>query len=322
MKTYEYIKMGEVALSFTRLNHQGNILKIVLASPTTIEELRKINFSTIKVYNRGDSELGTYTGYSTIYRYNDSVLELSNDGSIYIEPKEHEYIRVAGGEAIDIQSISAADHVLTITFLEEISGIAQQIVGKTIVEYSTMDEVMNTFGDYNTVYRVNGAVVQLSDDGSEYDPAEEEAKIINALREAKINEMSTTCGQAINAGVDVEINGVSKHFRFTAEDQQNIKAAFDLAAATKMNVPYHADNETCALYTPEEITSVYIAEQTNLTHHQTYFNQLKQYLMSLNTEEAIEAVYYCQPLTGVYLDTYNAMMAQTQAIINAMISGL
>ena len=45
-------------------------------------------------------------------------------------------------------------------------------------------------------------------------------------------------------------------------------------------------------------------------HHITYFNQLKLYVESLDDKEKVSAISYGDELTGIYLDTYNAAIAQ------------
>ena len=60
----------------------------------------------------------------------------------------------------------------------------------------------------------------------------------------------------------------------------------------QMNMPYHADGENCRLFTPEEITTLYIKEMTNLTHNQTYTNQLKMYIKTLDDKESVESINY------------------------------
>ena len=87
-----------------------------------------------------------------------------------------------------------------------------------------------------------------------------------------------------------------------------------------MAVPYHADGESCRLYEPDEITSIYVLEETNLTHNITYHNQLKLYIQTLTTKAEIEEVKYGETeLTGEYLETYNMIMAQAQEVIKHFI---
>ena len=323
MRQYEYIKTKDSSmLSYVGLHRDGHYMNIILADaidPT--EALENIDFSEINIYNRGDVLLATYTQYTTVYRYNGNLLQLSDDGSVYIEPKPYQYVKINGGDGLNVESATLDEHVLSIMFAEDVDVEHLNLANPTpIVLYSVYDEVLQTYTGFVDIYRINGHLVQLSDDGSEYDPEEQHQKEIVAARNAKIGELSAICNTMINAGVDVEIDGNQKHFSFTSEDQQNLKAAFDLSAATKMSVPYHADNDTCTLFTPEQVAQIYIAEQLNLTHHQTYFNQLKQMILAMDDIEDIDAVVYGRELIGQYLQTYQAMMAQTQAIINAMIN--
>lgn len=84
--------------------------------------------------------------------------------------------------------------------------------------------------------------------------------------------------------------------------------------------PYHADGESCRLYEPDEIASIYVLEETNLTHNTTYHNQLKLYIQTLTTKAEIEEVKYGETeLTGEYLETYNMIMAQAQEVIRHFI---
>lgn len=291
----------------------GNLLTIVFVN--SIPE--NVDTSTVIEYDVYDEKKATFKGYDTVYRASGKTLELSNDGSIYVEPRDHEYVMIGDDEnKYDIISVNAEDNLLTIVFVDDICDVPG-----TVIRYSVNYQELERYEGYTTLYRINGTTVQFSNDGSEYDPEAEAAKELAEVKSAKISEMSDICSKAISDGVDVELNGEVVHFTYTTEDQQNIKAAFDLANLTNFAVPYHADAMSCRLFAPKEISKVYVAEQVNLTHHTTYFNQLKQSILAMDNVEDVKNVTYGQPLTGEYLETYNAMMAQTQRIIDAMTGG-
>ena len=119
------------------------------------------------------------------------------------------------------------------------------------------------------------------------------------IRQKKISSLSSMCHDMIEHGVDVEIDGTKEHFSYSIEkgDQGNIDD------------------------TPEQIMAIYVAQKTNKTVQETWFNQIKQYILSCNDKEEIKGIEYGQPLTGVYLENYNAILAQAQEIINAVIGG-
>ena len=83
---------------------------------------------------------------------------------------------------------------------------------------------------------------------------------------------------------------------------------------------YHADGESCKLYTVEQIIAIYSTASTNKMHHTTYFNQLKLYTESLESIDDVNDVTYGQELTGEYLETYNASMAQAQLVLETLLS--
>ena len=67
--------------------------------------------------------------------------------------------------------------------------------------------------------------------------------------------------------------------------------------------------------------AIYVAQKTNKTVQETWFNQMKQYILACNDKEEIKNIAYGQSLTGQYLDNYNAILAQAQEIINVVIGG-
>lgn len=146
---------------------------------------------------------------------------------------------------------------------------------------------------------------------------------LEEVRAKKISSLSAQCHAVIEAGVDVEIDGVIEHFSYSIEkgDQGNIDDIFSLAVSTKLSQPYHADGGACKLYTPEQIMAIYVAQKTNKTVQETWFNQMKQYLLVCDDIDTIKSVVYGQPLDGEYLDNYNAILAQAQEIINVVIGG-
>lgn len=137
-----------------------------------------------------------------------------------------------------------------------------------------------------------------------------EKKLLEAKAE-KIEQISAICSQNIVNGI--EFNG--EHFRYELSDQNNIYHSIQLALMTELPVPYHADGKDCRLFTKEELTAIYIAQENNLIHNITYHNQLKQYVSSLDTVEDVLSVSYGQELTGIYLETYNSIMEHTQTVV-------
>lgn len=197
-----------------------------------------------------------------------------------------------------------------------------------INEYN--NTVQGVFNGYTTIYRTfedNPLRYQLSNDGSVYiepepnpipDPEPYEPTLEEAIS-TKIDELNHICEQSIVNGVDVNIDGNIEHFSYNEKDQANIDDLMNAAKATMMDQPYHADNGSCKLYTPEQIIAIYIAEKMNKTHHTTYFNQMKMYVQTLDDKDTISAIIYGVSLTGQYLNTYNLMMAQARKIVNKMI---
>lgn len=154
---------------------------------------------------------------------------------------------------------------------------------------------------------------------TEEEIAKQKKLVLGSTKNNKIFEMSNACEAAIENGV--EVNG--KHYSYTVQDQSNMLNAMNLAKETGMEVPYHADGESCGLYNYDAISAIYIQETMNLTTNQTYFNQLKLYILSISDVDKtddIAAIKYGDKLTGEYLDKYNEIMNQSKKIVEKVVT--
>jgi hypothetical protein len=85
----EKIKILNTEHDITNIRQYGNLLEIEFYNAI---ELRGKNLSSLEIFTAGGVKCATLTGYSTIYKENDNIIVLSNDGSIYEEPAEPEPI--------------------------------------------------------------------------------------------------------------------------------------------------------------------------------------------------------------------------------------
>lgn len=190
--------------------------------------------------------------------------------------------------------------------------------------------IQSDFSDMKYIYRIKedgltyiltndeNDIYTKSDTGNISGEMEEYIPTLEDVKNNKITELLSICNSMIIHGVDVEIDGNVEHFSYTDEDQVNVKEIFDLSIQTNVPMYYHADGESCKLYTVEQIANIYSSLATNKMHHITYFNQLKMYVQSLDDIDIVNAVAYGDELTGSYLDTYNAAMEQAKAGISAL----
>lgn len=246
-----------------------------------------------------------------------------------------EKVRLSNGFSYEINSIHKIMNLLKIIFDEkvDIDSLLEDMSAFNLIEILTRnEEVCGSYADFNTVYlrdTENTNIITLSNDGSVYVEPEipdvEDIPVyvptLEDVQASKINELSSICENLIVNGVDVEFDGSIEHFSYKLEDQNELKSAFDLALQTGMSVPYHSDGNGCKLYTVEQITSLYIAQQTNLTHNKTYFNQMKMYIGTLDDIEAVKGITYGDELIGQYLEDYNMIMKQAALIIQKVLEG-
>ena len=153
---------------------------------------------------------------------------------------------------------------------------------------------------------------------SEFDM--EYTQTLDEVKTEKINELSAICKNKIESGVTIQIDGVDETFSYGIEsgDQGNIDDIFSLAISTNLPQPYHCNGGSCKLYTVQQISELYVAVKVLKAKETTYFNQMKQYINSLENADTIKAIAYGDELTGICLENYNTMMEQSQAIIQAL----
>ncbi len=270
----------------------------------------KKNVTGFRVLNDMNQELYIFDDFIAVYDMGDGYIQYTDIIDMY-------YVFAV------CNSKGYVKEVVSSTEPEMVNGYLMKCgQGKEFAEPDGAD-LFDDEGIYN--YKVeDGKVVEVSSKEKQQILADktlagldEVKNSLEAARKAKLDELSKECSVRISNGVWVE----GEHYTYDLTDQNDIKTCVEMAAATGLDIPYHATDLPCRLYTAEEIAQIYVAQETNLTHQTTYHNQLKLYTMSLSTKEEIEKITYGQELEGEYLNTYNMVMAQAGKIIQVYIGG-
>ena len=189
-------------------------------------------------------------------------------------------------------------------------------------DYSLYNVKYKDSNEIDTVYVSTGEVYvepEPTPEPTEEEIAEKKKLELESVKNNKIAELSAACNAAIETGI--EING--KKYSYTVQDQSNMLNAMNLAKETGMEIPYHADGESCSLYNYDTLASIYMMEQMNITTNQTYFNQMKLYVLSItdtNDIDKVNEIKYGDELTGEYLVKYNEIIEQSNKIMQKLIS--
>ena len=115
---------------------------------------------------------------------------------------------------------------------------------------------------------------------------------LEAVRAAKLSELSAACNAAITAGCDVNLTSGAGHISLTAEDQINLTNAAAAVEGEAEAYPYHLDGELCALYPAADITAMGRAATAHKLYHTTYYNHLAAWVRRCGTLEELSAVTY------------------------------
>lgn len=185
------------------------------------------------------------------------------------------------GEYISFQNKLYRDTWMSPTKLPE-NYIAVQVTEITEEEYNIFMQAIEH----------NETIIE-DDDDTEWPDYNEQPLIpddgaVDFIRQSKLNEMSYACRQAIESGIDLQIQGENRHFSLTTQDQLNLMTL----SATGEGAPYHADGQECTFYSAEELQQLMAAANKHKTYHTTYYNSLKNYINSLQTIEEIAAITY------------------------------
>ena len=116
---------------------------------------------------------------------------------------------------------------------------------------------------------------------------------IEALRTAKLAEISVAANAAITSGCEVDLpSGSTEQFSLTEADQINLSAAFTAVAQGAPGYPYHADGQLCRLYPAADIAAIGAAVTAHKMYHTTYCNHMLVWTRRAETPEELAAIFY------------------------------
>lgn len=148
-------------------------------------------------------------------------------------------------------------------------------------------------------------------------------RTLDEAQSEKISQLSAVCNALIVAGADIRLaDGSTQHFDYSTEDQLNISDMFSAVVLGASCYPYQPANGSCAVYQAADIVTIYTTLAGQKTAQLTYYHQLKDYVQTLETAAAADAVVYGQPLTGAWLEHYNATIQTAQQQMQAVLARL
>lgn len=205
----------------------------------------------------------------------------------------------------EIDSIAQVQpHVLRICFLGDVPAAWGDI---TIFTAGGVEAGQIT--GYSTVYRNEGQIIYLSNDGSVYTPPEDPGELpaepyeptLKELQAAKRQEVSAACETIIYNGVSVTLtDGTTEHFALTEHDQLNLFGKQSQLAAGVQELEYHADGQPCRYYSAADMQTIIAAAMWHVSYHMTYCNALNMWIAACKTAEDVQAIYYGSDVPAEY----------------------
>ena len=197
----------------------------------------------------------------------------------------------------EIDSIAQVQpHVLQICFSSNIPTVWGDI---TI--YTAGGVEAGQIKGYDTVYRNEGQIIYLSNDGSVYTPPEDPGELpvepyeptLEELQDAKRQEISAVCEAIIYNGVSVTLaDDTTEHFALTEHDQINLFGKQAQLAGGVEQLEYHADGQPCRYYSAADMQAIITAALWHVSYHTTYCNAINMWIAACETAEDVQAIYY------------------------------
>lgn len=211
--------------------------------------------------------------------------------SVGLNPKQYE-----------IQTINQIrKNVLMISFIDAVP----ESWDESITVYTAGGIKATTLEGWNTVYRNEGKIIYLSNDGSVYVDPETPGELpgepyvptpeelLAAAQASKRAEVSAACEQIIYNGVSVELSdGSVEHFSMTEHDQINLFGKQVQLAAGAEQLEYHADGQPCRYYSAADMQAIITAAMFHVSYHTTYCNAMNMWISGCETAEEVAEVYY------------------------------
>lgn len=136
---------------------------------------------------------------------------------------------------------------------------------------------------------------------------------LEALKAARLAELSRLCKETITAGCDVTLaDGAMGHISLTAEDQINLSTALAAVEQGAAGYPYHLDGELCAVFPAADIAAMARAATAHKLYHTTYYNHLAAWAGRCGSAADLEAVSYGAALPEDLAENMAAVLAAVE----------
>lgn len=223
-----------------------------------------------------------YADFKTLYNKGEGWYELSNDGSVYVEPIPVVQFKIyAGTGTLEGELEQSVRNYEDLVIPSPIPSENYEFTGW----YPTIPESGEIEQDIKFTARM------------QYIPTIEEIKL------AKITEVNAVHDMLIQNGVDVTLsNGSVEHFTLEDKDQTYLMGLQTQVTAGSDRIPWHPADlaEQCKYYSNADMSVITTTALQFVTYHVTYLRALMIYINAIKTKEEVEAISYGVPIPEEY----------------------
>lgn len=149
------------------------------------------------------------------------------------------------------------------------------------------------------------------------DPTIDPNSTMDTIVEYKTTIMKNHYNKKINAGIDIELNGVVEHYSLSPQDQINIdNTEYKVILLGMPKVIFNSDNSLPRLYTNREFLSVSIKAKEFILRETAYCNFMINYIKSFDEidKDKLLDLKYGDPLPSEMEKVMNEMVDEEIAL--------
>lgn len=311
LKTPEEVVYGAVV-------NRGEHLCSIEFDKVPKKDVLTSGFYIANEYNGTNMTGDFFYEFTTVYKTEDTVIWLSNDGSIYEPPTQKIVATVSWNDNGDEDGCRPES--LKIKLMD----------GEDEVDSAVVDEEcgwahdFGTFEIPNSLYISADAVENYSGGISKYNVMEYH-ECLSSIKNNKLKELDSACNEKMIGEVEIELSTGTQIFNFTELVQRDLANAYSSATALlqvghpEIPIPFYNHEGICSLYLPNDVMAIYMALGALKTQALTLLHQLEDQVMKMTDGDAIrELTYEVDSLDEAHAEAFMVQIRAAEKVIHTI----
>ena len=306
------------------VNRSDNICSIKFDGVIPDTDILTSGFYIINEYTGDNMSGDSFYNFKTVYRNLSPIMQLSNDGSIYIPPTppkpqtKNIIVNVVWDDNNNEDGVRP-DQINVDLYQDGIYVKTGTVTKKGGWKFD--------FGEFTVdkEYTISAKKVYDYTPSISLFTVIEKHETFSQVKAAKLAELDSDCNKAMQSSIVVNLESGAQDFAFTELVQRDLANAYSSATAliqvgkTDIGIPFYNSDNVCQLYSPKDIMTIYMTLGVHKTNNLTLLHQLEDQIESIKTKDALKAITFdVKCLDDKHKDSYNAQMEAAANVIRAI----